>query len=505
MHRCKKPIISTSLNQPGSRAKAMRWIACMATASALIFSAGCTVGPKYARPSVPTPPAYKEALPDSWKQAQPNAAISRGKWWEIYNDPELNKLEEQISISNQNVLLAESQYRQARDQVRIAHSALFPTVSTSPSASYSRNSTTLVASNQINGTNTAVISGSHADYTLPVDVSYQADIWGSVRRGVASAKDTAQSSAANLENVRLTFQAELAEFYFELHGLDGDADLLQRTITSFEQFLQLTKDRFDAGIASGGDVAQAQTQLETARAQLIDVGINRAQFEHAIAILIGKPPAEVTIAPAVLKVPPPAIPEGLPSALLERRPDIANSERLVASANEQIGIAQAAFFPSLLLTATGGFESRNLSQWFSWPSRFWSLGPQFAETIFDAGKRKAQVDLQRAAYDGTVATYRQTVLTAFGQIEDEMAALRILEQEAQAQDAAVKAAEQSLGIVTEQYKAGTSDYLSVITTQTIALTDERNAVDILTRRLTASVLLIEALGGGWDSSQLPKM
>jgi len=305
--------------------------------------------------------------------------------------------------------------------------------------------------------------------------------------------------------VRLTFQAELAEFYFELHGLDGDADLLQRTITSFEQFLQLTKDRFDAGIASGGDVAQAQTQLETARAQLIDVGINRAQFEHAIAILIGKPPAEVTIAPAVLKVPPPAIPEGLPSALLERRPDIANSERLVASANEQIGIAQAAFFPSLLLTATGGFESRNLSQWFSWPSRFWSLGPQFAETIFDAGKRKAQVDLQRAAYDGTVATYRQTVLTAFGQIEDEMAALRILEQEAQAQDAAVKAAEQSLGIVTEQYKAGTSDYLSVITTQTIALTDERNAVDILTRRLTASVLLIEALGGGWDSSQLPKM
>ena len=493
MHRSKKTIMIS------------KWIACMAITSALVFTEGCMVGPKYARPSAPVPPAYKEALPDSWKQAQPNAAISRGKWWEIYNDPELNKLEEQINISNQNVLLAESQYRQARDQVRIARSALFPTVSTSPSATYSRNSTTLVAGNQLNGTTTAVISGSHADYTLPVDVSYQADIWGNVRRGVASAKDTAQSSAANLENVRLTFQAELAEFYFELHGLDGDADLLQRTITSFQQFLQLTKDRLDAGIASGADVAQAQTQLETARAQLIDVGINRAQFEHAIAILIGKSPAEVSIVPGVLKTPPPAVPEGLPSALLERRPDIANSERLVASANEQIGIAQAAFFPSLLLTATGGFESRNISQWFSWPSRFWSLGPQFAETIFDAGKRKAQVDLQRAAYDGTVATYRQTVLTAFQQIEDEMAALRILEQEAQAQDAAVKAAEQSLGIVTEQYKAGTSDYLNVITTQTIALTDERTAVDILTRRLTASVLLIEALGGGWDSSQLPKM
>jgi NodT family efflux transporter outer membrane factor (OMF) lipoprotein len=483
----------------------MRWITCVAIASALVLTEGCMVGPKYARPSVPAPPAYKEALPDSWKKAQPNAAIPRGKWWEIYNDPELNKLEEQISISNQNVLLAESEYRQARDQVRIARSPLFPTVSTTPSATYSRNSTTLVAGNQLNGTTTAVISGSHADYTLPVDVSYQADIWGNVRRGVNSAKDTEQSSAANLENVRLTFQAQLAEFYFELHGLDGDAHLLQRTIASFEQFLQLTKDRFDAGIASGADIAQAQTQLEAAHAQLIDVGINRAQFEHAIAILIGKAPAEVTITPAVLKTPPPALPEGIPSALLERRPDIANSERLVAAANEQIGIAKAAFFPQLLLTATGGLESRSLSQWFTWPSRFWSLGPQFAETIFDAGKRKAQVDLQRAAYDGTVATYRQTVLTAFGQIEDELAALRILEQEAQAQDAAVKAAEQSLGIVTEQYKAGTSDYLNVITTQTIALTDERTAVDILTRRLTASVLLIEALGGGWDSSQLPKM
>ena len=506
MYRREKTIrISKSFSRSRLAFKAMRWIAGMALISALMFAEGCAVGPKYVRPSAPVPPAYKEALPDSWKQAQPNTAISRGKWWEIYNDPELNKLEEQINISNQNVLLAESEYRQARDQVRIARSALFPTVSTSPSATYSRNSTTLVAGNQLNGTTTAVISGTHADYTLPVDISYQADIWGSVRRGVASARDTAQSSAANLENVRLTFQAQLAEFYFELHGLDGDADLLQRTITSFQQFLQLTKDRLDAGIASGADVAQAQTQLETARAQLIDVAINRAQFEHAIAILIGKPPAEVTIAPAVLKIPPPAIPEGIPSALLERRPDIANSERLVAAANEQIGIAQAAFFPSLLLTATGGFESRSLSQWFTWPSRFWSLGPQFAETIFDAGRRRAQVDLQQAAYDGTVATYRQTVLTAFQQIEDEMAALRILEQEAQAEDAAVKAAEQSLGIVTEQYKAGTADYLSVITTQTIALTDERNAVDILTRRLTASILLVEALGGGWDSSQLPKM
>lgn len=482
-----------------------RRVICVVTCSALLSMTACMVGPKYQRPSTPVAPTYKEAPPDSWKQAQPNAALPRGKWWEIYNDPELNALEEQVSISNQNVLLAMAQYREARDQVRITRSALFPTVSTAPSISYSRNSSTLTSTNQTTGTNNAFVVAAHTDYTMPVDVSYQADVWGNVRRSVTAAKRTAQSSAADLENVRLTFQAELAEFYFELHGLDGDADLLQRTIASFQQFLQLTKDRFDAGVASGADVAQAQTQLETTRAQLIDIGVNRASFEHAIAILIGKSPAELSIPPQILKTAPPAIPEGLPSALLERRPDIASSERLVAAANEQIGIAQAAFFPSLLLSATGGLESTKISQWFTWPSRFWSLGPQAAETIFDAGKRKAQVDLERAAYDATVATYRQTVLTAFQQIEDEMAALRILEQEAQAEETAVQAAEQSLAISTEQYKAGTSDYLTVITTQSIALADERTAVDILTRRLTASVLLIEALGGGWDASQLPKM
>ena len=485
-------------------AKAILWTIGMAFSSLLVLITGCTVGPKYHRPSAPLATAYKEPLPDSWKQAQPNAAIPRGKWWEIYNDPALNKLEEQVSISNQNVLVAAAQYREARDQVRIARSAEFPTISTAPSANYSRNSTTLVAANQISGTNTAVISGTHADYTMPVDVSYQADVWGSIRRGVTAARETSQSSDANLENVRLSFQAELAEFYFELHGLDGDADLLQRTMVSYEQFLQLTKDRFDAGVASGADVAQAQAQLEATRAQLIDVGVNRAQFEHAIAILIGKPPAELSIPVAVLQGVPPPVPVGIPSALLERRPDIAGSERLVAAANEQIGIAQSALFPSLLLSATGGFESRSLAQWFTWPSRFWSVGPQLAQTLFDAGKRKAQVDVEEASYDATVATYRQTVLTAFQQIEDQMAALRILEQEAQAEELAVRAAQQSLDIVTEQYKAGTSDYLGVITTQAIALTDERNAVDILTRRLTASVLLIEALGGGWDSSQLPK-
>jgi NodT family efflux transporter outer membrane factor (OMF) lipoprotein len=486
----------------------VRLTTCAATAFLPIVICGCMVGPKHTRPSAPVPVSYKEAPPDSWRRAQPNAAVPRGKWWEIYNDPQLNALEEQVNISNQNVLLAEAQYREARDQVRIARSALFPLVSTAPSFTYSRESSTVAT--QLAGTNgqtttVAVAVLPQTEYSLPVDVSYQADIWGSIRRSVVASKQTAVSSDADLENARLSFQAQLAEFYFELHGLDGDAALLQKTVVSFQQYLQLTKDRFEAGVASGGDVALAQTQLDTTRAQLIDIGVSRAQFEHAIAILIGKPPAQLTIPPSVLTNVPPPVPVGIPSALLERRPDIASSERLVAAANEQIGIAQSAFFPSLILTATGGVETTNIAQWFTWPSRFWSLGPQLAETIFDAGKRKAQVDLQNSAYNATVATYRQTVLTAFQQIEDQMAALRILEQEAQAQDTAVLAAEKSLAITTAQYKAGTEDYLAVITTQSIALADERTAVDILTRRLTASVLLIEALGGGWDTSQLPKL
>lgn len=499
---------STGLRELISKAKLARSIPCSATVLLVTLMGGCMVGPKYTRPSAPVTPEFKEAPPDSWKQAQPNPAVPRGKWWEIYNDPQLNALEEQVSISNQNVAVAEAQYREARDQVRIARSALFPLVSTAPNLTYSRNSATVATPvTAANGQSAAlaVAVAPRTEYSLPVDVSYQADIWGNIRRSVNSARQTAQSSDADLENARLSFQAQLAEFYFELHGLDGDAALLQRTMVSFQEYLQLTKDRFEAGVASDGDVALAQTQLETTRAQLIDIGVSRAQFEHAIAILIGKPPADLTIPPAVLTAVPPPVPVGIPSALLERRPDIASSERLVASANEQIGIAQSAFFPSLILSATGGFETTNLSSWFTWPSRFWSLGPQFAETLFDAGKRKAQVDFERATYDGTVATYRQTVLTAFQQVEDQMAALRILEQEAHAQDSAVHAAEQSLAITTEQYKAGIADYLAVIQTQSIALSDERTAVDIRTRRLTASVLLIEALGGGWDISQLPKL
>jgi NodT family efflux transporter outer membrane factor (OMF) lipoprotein len=471
---------------------------------AAILAGGCMVGPTYHRPAMAGTPAFKEAPPAGWKEAEPNEGLPRGRWWEIYNDPQLNDLEAKIELSNQNVIAAMARYREATDQVRIARAALFPTVTATPSVLFTRGSSsssrgTLIAANTTTGTG----AGSNVNYAMPVDVSYQADVWGNIRRSVTASKETAQASAADLENAKLTFQAQLAQIYFELHGLDADADLLRRTVTIFEQSLQLTEDRFTAGIASGADVAQAKTQLESTRAQLIDVGVGRAQFEHAIATLIGQTPASVTIPPRLVTAPPPRIPLGLPSTLMERRPDVAATERAVAAANEQIGIAKAAFFPVLTLNGTGGFVATNLARWFTLPSRFWSVGPQLAATLFDGGLRHAQVALSEAAYDESVATYRQTVLTAFQQVEDQLSTLRILEQESAAEAEAVKAAQESVDIVTLQYTAGTTDYLQVIVSQAAALQTQRQALDLLTRRLTASVLLIEALGGGWDSSQLP--
>jgi NodT family efflux transporter outer membrane factor (OMF) lipoprotein len=336
------------------------------------------------------------------------------------------------------------------------------------------------------------------DYSLPFDLAYQADVWGSVRRSVRGASATAQASEADLENVKLMNQAQLAQFYFQLRGLDGDADLLRTTLQLYDQSLQLTKDRMQAGIASGADVAQAQAQYDSTRAQWIDVGVGRAQFEHAIAVLTGQPPAAVSIPSRPLMMLPPPVPIGIPSELLERRPDITTAERQMAAANEQIGIAQSAYFPTVTLNATGGFASTSLESLLTWPSRFWAVAPSLAATLFDAGKRHAQVDLERAAFDGAVASYRQTVLTSFQQVEDQLAALRILEQEAEAEGRAVAAAQDALDIANEQYRAGTIDYLTIIVSQTTLLTAKRTALDILTRRLTASVLLIEALGGGWD-------
>jgi NodT family efflux transporter outer membrane factor (OMF) lipoprotein len=463
------------------------------------------VGPNYKRPPAPAPPTYKELPPDNspqaseWKTAQPSDAMARGKWWEIYNDPELNFLEEQVSISNQNIKAAEAQFREARFAVLIARSNLYPTISVAPNIVNSRTSVTGISQGQ---------NFSRTTYDLPVSVSWEADTWGNIRRSITASAESAQVSDAELENARLSYQAELATDYFELRGTDGEQDMLQSTVKSYEDYLKLTQDRFNSGVASGSDVAQAQTQLETARAQLIDYGVARAQYEHAIAVLAGKAPAELSVTYQPIKITPPAVPVGVPSTLLERRPDIASAERQMAAANEQIGIAKAAFYPAIGLvtqSAPIGLESSSFLHWISWPSRFWSIGAGASETVFDAGRRRATLNQSVAAYDATVANYRQTVLTGFQQVEDSLAALRILENEAQAEDAAVQAAQNSLNISTYQYKAGTVNYLTVITEQAILLQDQVQALNILTRRMSASIELIEALGGGWNTSKLPSV
>ena len=458
-----------------------------ATVGLLLSSSACMVGPRYQRPGAPASPAFKEELPAGWKDAQPHDEALRGKWWQVYKDPGLDALEDRVSISNQNVLSAEAQFRAAKAAVRVARAGLFPTVTTSPSATRSG----------------GAASGLRRLYTIPIDFVYLIDIWGSIRRGVAANSAIAQASAADLENARLLYQAELAADYFQIEGVDATRQLLDTTVKSYERYVQLTQDRFDGGVASQGDVALAQTQLETARAQLVELGVQRAQFEHAIAVLAGKPPSDLAIPDAPNQSPPPVSVVGLPSALLERRPDVASAERQVAAANEQIGIAKAALYPSLTLGASAGLQSSALTNLFTWPSRYWSVGPQLAETLFDAGRRRAQVKVTEAVYDATVANYRQTVLTAFEQVEDSLAQLRILSQEADIVARAVKAAEQSLQISTDQYRGGLTNYLQVITAQTSTLQNQRTAVDILTRRMVASVSLIQALGGGWDGSQLP--
>jgi len=480
---------------------------------AIAFTAGCMVGPKYHRPPIAGIPAFKEAPPEGWKNAEPNEGLVRGRWWEIYKDPQLNDLASKVELSNQNVIAAMARFRQAVDQVQIARAALFPTVGATPSVLLTRGSSLssrgqLLSSSTANsttttGTTTSTTSSVRVNYAMPFDISYQADIWGNIRRSVTAAQDLAQASAADLENAKLTFQAQLAQMYFQLHGLDADADLLRRNVAIFEQSLQLTQDRLDAGVASGADVAQAKTQLETTRAQLVEVGVGRAQFEHAIAVLMGETPAMVSIPEQIINSPPPEIPLGVPSTLMERRPDVASTERAIAAANEQIGIAKAAYFPVLTLNGTGGFVSTNLARLFTVPSLFWSVGPQLAATLFDGGLRKGQVRFSQAAYEAAVATYRQTVLTAFQQVEDQLSSLRILEQEQATEAEARRAAQDAVDIALAQYRAGTADYLAVIVLQATLLQAERLEIDIMTRRLTSSVLLIEALGGGWDESQLP--
>lgn len=467
-----------------------------AVLAALLASTGCMVGPNYRRPPAPVPSAFKEKPPDGWKEAEPNDAALKGKWWEIYNDPGLNALEEQVSISNQNVLQAEAQYRAARAAVQIARSALFPTVTAGPSASAQQGGA---------GAGLALGGGKKifTTYQIPADVTYTPDLWGNIRRSVRANAETAQATEAQLENAKLTYQADLAQDYFQLHGTDGDIALLQSTVDSYAGFLKLTQARHAAGVASGADVAQAETQLDSAKEQLIDFGVARAQYEHAIAILVGKPPAELSVPQAPLKGAPPPVPIAFPSALLERRPDIAASERQMAALNEQVGIAEAAYYPSLSLSAGAGLASASFVSLFTWASHFWSAGGSLSETIFDAGKRRGQVNLAKANFDAGMASYRQTVLTAFQQVEDELAALRILQQETGATLETVAAAQQALDITVAQYKAGTANYLQVETQQTALFGEQEALVNLLTRRMVSSVLLVEALGGGWDSSQLP--
>jgi NodT family efflux transporter outer membrane factor (OMF) lipoprotein len=482
----------------------------------VLVSAGCAVGPNYRQPSIGAPPAFKEQPPVNleeaaaagWKQSQPGDAYAKGRWWELYNDAALNALEEQVNVSNQNVLQAEALYRQARAAVRVARSPLFPFVTTAPAITASgganaNGNNSITASGDANVPGNRSGTSSSTLFTLPFSVSWEPDLWGSIRRGVTASSATAEALAANVGNARLLFQAELAQDYFGLHGLDGEAELLARTAASYAEFLTLTQNRFSGGVASDLDVAQAEAQLYAVQAQLMDLGVQRAAFEHAIAILVGKAPAEITIPPVTLIVSPPPVPLGVPSELLERRPDIASAERQVAAANEQIGIAMAAFYPNLSLTGSAGFASSSLAKWLTWPSRFWSVGPQLAATLFDAGRRRGIVAEQQAAYDATVAAYRETVLTAMQQVEDNLAALRILSGEADVVQRTVQAATRALAISSAQYRAGTASYLTIITSQATLLTAEVTAVTLLTRRLTASVLLIEALGGGWNASQFP--
>jgi NodT family efflux transporter outer membrane factor (OMF) lipoprotein len=478
---------------------------------ALALLSGCTVGPKYRPPAAPSAASYKElAAPDGdsaagWKVAQPNDDAIRGNWWELFNDPQLNALEQQVNVSNQNIAASFAEFLQARALVKQARSQYFPTLTTAPSVTRGRQPAVSAASRSAVGAPATSASGLYTDYSLPFDASWTPDVWGRVRNTVKGNVAAAQASAADLQNTRLTAQAELAVDYYQLRSQDALKQLLDATVGAYEQSLKLTQALYETGIDDDEAVAQAEVQLQTTQAQATNLGIARAQFEHAIALLVGQPASTFSIAVEVepLKVDVPAIPVGVPSRLLERRPDIAASERLMAQANAQIGVATSAYFPTLTLSAAAGFESSSLATWLTWPSRFWSVGPTLAETLFDAGLRRATVQQYQAAYEQTVAGYRQTVLTAFQQVEDNLAALRILAREIQQQDTAVASAERLLAIATDRYQLGLDPYLDVISAQTALLSDRQTAVNLRMQQLTAGVQLIEALGGGWEVSQLP--
>lgn len=449
--------------------------------------AACTVGPDYVRPAAPAPVAYKELPPN--KPAQPADTAPRGDWWKVYGDPELDALQDQVIAANQTLRVAEANYRQARAAVRVARAELFPGVGVNAGGTRAR------AANSRGG-------GTGSVFTAAADVTWEVDLWGGIRRSVEASESGAQASAADLANTQLSLQAELAQNYLQLRVADAIKRVLQDTVDAYQRSLALTQNRYAAGVAARADVVQAETQLLTARANLIDIANTRAQFEHAIAALVGKAPADFSLAERTDVPPVPNVPAGVPSELLERRPDVAAAERRVAAANAQIGVATAAIYPSLTLSAGGGFIGSSVGNWISLPNRFWSLGASLAGTVFDGGLRVAQRDEAVAFWDASVAQYRQTVLDAFREVEDNLAALRILEEEAAVQAAALRSARESVALTTNQYKAGLVAFLNVVTVQAVALQAERNSVELSGRRFSATIALVKALGGGFDATSL---
>jgi len=491
------------------KAGALARYACRSvTLLATLALAGCMVGPQYKTPSVPTAPAFKELNPSAdssafkenadWHTAKPEDTIPRGDWWTIFHDDGLNALEPQVADANQTLKVAEANLRAARGNLRVQNANRYPTFGLNPFLGAERYS-----ANQPYFTSAS--NNGEGDLELPLQLNYEVDLWGAVRRNVTAAREQSQATAADLETALLSLQAEVAMDYFELRAADAQQKLLNDTVAQYAEAVRITNDRYLGGVAVKSDLTQAQTQLQDAKVQASDIAIARSQYEHAIAILIGKPPASFSLPPSPLPLSdaPPVIPPGLPSQLLERRPDIAAAERRTASANEQIGIARAAYFPSLSLGATAGQESTSLTSLFESSSFIYALGPTIGETFYDGGRRRGLSEQARANYDSTTATYRQTVLTAYQQVEDNLVALRVLSHEQEQQRQATASAVESERIFNNRYVGGVDTYLQVITAQTSALLNQRNDIDILRRRMDASVLLIKVLGGGWDRTQLP--
>jgi len=480
---------------------------------AAVALGGCVVGPKYHTPSAPVPTAttYKENPTNfpgaqNWKVAAPSDAMLRGKWWEIFQDPGLNSLEEQVDSGNQTIAQAYQNYMAARSLVREARAQYYPTATTTPAVSRSRGSSNLGGNIGTGTGGGGVGSGASGKavnfFQLPGDIAWEPDFWGKVRNTVNQARYNAQVSAADLENVRLSEQSSLAQMYFEIRGQDALQKVFDDTVVADQKTVDYAQAQYDVGVGDKISLVEAQNALQSAQASAINVGLARAQFEHANAVLLGKAPSEFSISKKPLDAVPPSVPIGLPSQLLERRPDVAAAERTMAAANAQIGIAYAAYYPNITLSASGGFEAASFTSWLTWPSRFWSIGATASETIFDAGLRRATVNQFIATYNADVASYRQTVLTAFQQVEDYLAAERILSQQTDKQKEAVASAQEFFNLEYDRYQTGIDPYIDVLTAQNTLLTDQQTLANLQTQRMTAVVQLIAALGGGWDRSDL---